>query len=180
VFCAVAQVTQITFQAALDPFHSMFRLLRLRELIKQFGALPRDQARILDFYLLFPFRVRDIRLAPKHQRYKKLAEKYAHLTPYGEQPDAPALFNRMEPIQAAALETLASRHFINPIKLARGEVDSTNQLAPNGVMKRIEELNAQQGDLMEFLGVLASDYALLGDQGLKARTGLLEHRYDAV
>jgi hypothetical protein len=33
---------------------------------------------------------------------------------------------------------------------------------------------------MELLETLCLDYPLLGVQGLKQRTGLLEHRYDAI
>jgi hypothetical protein len=179
MFCAVAQMSQLVFQPALDAFHAMFRLLRLRPILNV-QHLSRDHVRILDFYLIFPFRIRTIRLAPTHQKFKKLAEKYAYLTPYGEQPDAPLLFRRMEPMQTAALETLAARSYIDLTALKSDEVEPTAQLVPREIAVRTEILNAEQADLIEFLRLLASDYELSGDNGLKARTGLLEHRYDAV
>src|SRR5260221_12212619 len=87
VFSAVAPMIQITFQPAFDPFHSIFRLLRLSPIIERYGPLHRDHLRILDFYLLFPFRIGDIRLTPQHRKFKKLAADYATAKPYGDQPE---------------------------------------------------------------------------------------------
>ena len=40
---------QLAFQAALDPFHAMFRLVRLRQLFAEIGELSVDHVRIIDF-----------------------------------------------------------------------------------------------------------------------------------
>lgn len=173
-------MTSLTFQPALDPFYGTFRFLRLRQVIQQWGPLLLDHARILDFYLLFPFQIRTIRLSQSHQKYKKLSDKYAYLKPYGDQLDPPVLFNRMEPIQFAALETLAARSFLDPRALSAGTVKATAQAMPQEVAMRVEEKNSEQIDLIEFLSILASSYELMGDDGLKARTRLSEYRYDAV
>jgi len=171
---------QLTFQPALDPFHSVFRLLRLRHIIKDIGSLHRDHVRILDFYLLFPFRVDSIRFQRHDMHFRKLAREYERSRPYGQQPEDRVLFNRMDPIQVAALETLAKHAFIDPEQWKVGEVASTAELLPDSLSTRIEEANTREADLLSFLEVLASKYELLGNDGLKARTGLLEHRYDSV
>jgi hypothetical protein len=173
-------MTQLVFQPALDPFHAVFRFLRLSPISKTVGSLLIDHVRILDFYLLFPFRIRAIRLAPDHLHFKKLAETYAHLTPYGEQPDAPLLFERMRPMQLAALETMATDNYLDEEAFLDGMFQATDQKIPEEVLSRIQELNADQADLMIFLQVLAKDYFLSGQNGLKARTELMEYRYDAV
>jgi hypothetical protein len=173
-------MTQLVFQPALDPFHAVFRFLRLWPISKAVGSLLIDHVRILDFYLLFPFRIRAIRLAPDHQHFKKLAETYGHLTPYGEQPDASLLFERMRPMQLAALETMATENYLDEEAFLGGTFQATDQKIPEGVLSRIQELNADQADLMIFLQVLAKDYLLSGQNGLKARTELMEYRYDAV
>lgn len=170
---------QLSYQAALDPFHALFRLLRLWPILSK-GPLPRETVRILDFYLLFPFRIGEIRIAKPHLRFKRLAKTYAHTKPYGEQPEGRAILNRMEPIQNAALNTLAASCFIDADRLLLGEVRVTNVPIPDDIASRVTAANSIQVDLMEFLGLLASDYNLLGPGGLKDRTGLLEHRYDPV
>ena len=173
-------MSQLVFQPALDPFHAVFRFLRLLPIAKAVGSLAIVHARILDFYLLFPFRIRAIRLSPGHQHFKRLSESYAHLTPYGEQPDAPLLFERMKPMQLAALETLATENYIDYAAFLNDTFKAGDREIPEEVMSRTNELNHAQADLLDFLKVLAEDYDLSGPNGLKARTELMEYRYDAI
>lgn len=170
---------QLSYQAALDPFHALFRLFRLWPILSK-GALPRETVRILDFYLLFPFRIREIRISKLHLKYRRLARTYVHTKPYGEQPEGRTVLNRMEPMQIAALNTLAANSFLDSDRLLLGEVRVTDAPVPDDIAPRVSAANARQADLMEFLGILASAYNLLGSDGLKDRTGLLEYRYDPV
>ena len=170
---------QLTFQAALDPFHSVFRLLRLRGLT-QTHELYRDQLRILDFYMVFPFRVDEIRLTREQRTLKKLAADYASQKPYGELPDSNVLFDRMRPISDAAMATMAARGFYETDALERGDIRDTKKATPAELQERIATLNAEQANLLEFLNTLASSFTFFGPEGLKARTGLIEHRYDSI
>jgi hypothetical protein len=179
MFCSVAQMSQLIFQPALDPYHAMFRLFRLFPILKG-TALPRDHVRILDFYLLFPFLISTIRLSREGQHFKKLARKYANLKPYGHQPEGPLLFERMDAMQNAAFDTLAFNSFLKKESLAADRVVVADKMLPIDVSQRVIELNDDQSDLLEFLQSLAKEYSLLGENGLKARTGLKEYRYDAV
>lgn len=170
----------LSFQPALDPYHAVYRILRLFPLIKRHGALHRDQVRIVDYYLLNPHRISEIRLTPKHRKYKSLATLYAPRKPYGQQPEDQILFGRMEPMQNAALQTLAVRGLLDPGDLQVARIKPTDTLIPEELNKRITAANEEDGPLIEFLDVFASEYELSGTNGLKARTGLLEHRYDTV
>jgi hypothetical protein len=170
---------QLSFQP-FDPFHAVFRLLRLRPIITKHVPVHVDHVRILDFYLLFPFRIEAIRLKPQHRRYKGLAVAYAWAKPYGDQPEDRTVFDRMELMQIAALETLASRMLIDPDQLILGQVTTTAEPVPDEVAKRVDIANERDGDLIEFLELLACGYERMGANGLKARTGLLEFRYDAI
>jgi hypothetical protein len=171
---------QISYQPAFDPFHAIYRLLRLRPVISASGPLRRDHVRLLDFYLTFPFRIDAIRLLPKHRRYKNLASLYANAKPYGDQPDDVMLFGRMEPIQTVALETLASNHILDEAELRADMVTPTDADIPKELSQRITIANTNDDVLIEFLKALASEYELSGQNGLKSRTGLLEYRYDAL
>ena len=170
---------QLTYQAAFDPFHAIFRLLRLWPVLKR-GPLPYDSVRILDFYLLFPFRVSEFRFLRPHLKYRILASGYADTKPYGEQPDSRSVFIRMAPMQNAALNTLAANGMIDEDQLIVGWVQIKEVSLPGDVAERVKAANERQSDLMEFLSVLATEYELQGPNGLKARSGLLEHRYDPV
>jgi hypothetical protein len=171
---------QLTYEPALDLFHGIFRFLRLRELLPEDRPIHRDHARIIDFYQLFPYRIDGIRLTQAHRRFRKLASEYANRRSYGEQPDDRLLFNRMEPIQVAALDTLAANNLIDAERWRLGEVVPTAGRVAPPLAARVEEANAADHDLVGFLHVLASEYNLTGSDGLKDRTGLMEHRQDAL
>ncbi|KIZ47324.1 MULTISPECIES: ABC-three component system middle component 5 [Rhodopseudomonas] len=171
---------QLTFEPALDPFHAIFRFLRLRDVFECIGPVPRDLARMLDFYLLFPFRIEGIRLKPQDRKYKSLSKAYAASKPYGEQPEDRILFSRMEPMQIAALDTLADQNFIARERWSMGEVMTMVKEPPLRIAERISDVNQADSNLINFLSVLGSTYTLLGKDGLKDRTGLLEYRYDPV
>jgi hypothetical protein len=171
---------QLSFQPAFDPYHAVFRILRLRGIVERFGPLHKDLLRILDFYLLFPFRIDGIRMLRQHRKFKKLASAYMSAKPYGNQPEDRTIFDRMEPMQLAALQTLASRELIDADQLALGVIKATGVPVPKELAERVAKANEQDSDLIDFLAALASDYSLIGPDGLKARTGLLEYRYDAV
>jgi hypothetical protein len=170
---------QLTFQPAFDPFHAVFRALRLRSFATVERALHRDHMRILDFYLLFPFRLKDIRLRQDDRKYRRLAAQYEQAKPYGDQPDDKSVFDRMEAMQLCAFDTLAKRQLINPEEWSNAQVVATPVPLALPLRERIAEVNAKDEQLLAFLEVLAS-YDLLGPSGLKHRTNLLESRYDAI
>nr|WIE92217.1 hypothetical protein P9270_003170 [Mesorhizobium sp. WSM4875] len=176
----LAQMTQISFQPAFDAFHAVFRFLRLRTIVEAIGPLPYEKLRIMDFYVLFPHKIKDIRLTQKHQKFKRLSEKYSYMKPYGELPESRLLLERMGPMQIAAVQTLAAHRLVSSRALEQEEVRATETAVPPQLAERVTQLNNSQSDLIEFLTVLASEYQLSGDNGLKARTGLMEHRYDAI
>jgi hypothetical protein len=171
---------QLSYQPALDPFHTAFRALRLLPTIRPIGRLHRDHVRILDFYLLFPFRIEGMRFAHRHRRFRRIAQEFEFRKPYGEQPEDSLMFSRMEPMQHAALETLAEKTLIDTEEWRAGYVAPTDQPLADELRDRVQTANAAESDLIELITALALEYELLGQNGLKDRTGLLEHRYDAV
>lgn len=171
---------QLTYQPAFDPFHTVFRLTRLREAILAKIALPRDHVRILDFYLLFPFRVGAITLFQRHRGLKKLANNYLETRPYGDFPEDRVLFNRISPIQIAGLDTLVNNELLNAKDYERGIVSATSKSLPPRLLDRVLEANKKQEDLIKFLETLSTNYELLGEDGLKKRSKLMEFAYDAI
>ena len=170
----------VTFQPALDPYHAVFRMLRLRDMIGLGNVIIFDHLRLLDFYLLFPFRFDEIRLAPTHRSLKKIASSYAGLRPYGDVPDSNLLFGRMRSIQSAAIDTLLDQGYLASRDADRIKLVVAEKEAPADLHQRVVAANAEQSELMEGLKTLATYYPITGPNGLKARTGLLEHRYDPV
>lgn len=169
---------QLTYEPSLDPYHTVFRFLRLRPIVAEYGPMHKDHARILDFYQLLPFRISEIRLLPQHRRFRSLSASYEK--PYGEQPESRLLFQRMEPIQVAALDTLANHNVYSAARWQLNELSATDEAVPTELAARLHEINEEDPALESFLKTLAADYRLSGIDGLKHRTGLLEHRHDAI
>ena len=180
VLRSVALVTQLSYQPALDPFHTVFRLMRLRDAVLVHGPLHEDHTKILDFFLLFPFRITTLRLKPAHRRFRRLAKLYSDLTPYGNHPEDRVLFDRMSHIQSVALDTLSTKRLIDPQQHRLGTVVYVPGSIPSALSDRIDQLHIEQEELIRLLTILALEYDLLGPDGLKGRSGLMEHRYDAI
>jgi len=171
---------QLTYEPAFDPLHTMYRALRLRDGAGTNLRVPRDLFRILDFYLLFPEGLKDVRFRQDHRRLKTRAAATARAPSYGPRPADAVLFGRMRPFQEAALDTLALHRFFVPEALSDGWVESGSEPLPPELAGRIRRANTDEAALMEALRALIAGYPLEGSGGLKDRTGLLEHRYDAV
>jgi hypothetical protein len=171
---------QLTYEPAFDPLHAMYRALRLRDGMDKTLRVPRDLFRILDFYLLFPEGLRDVRFRQEHRRLKTRALETKRAPAYGPRPEDAVLFERMRPFQEAALDTLALRGFFAAPALTDGWVEPGVGVLPPQLAEKIRQANAEEAALIEALGAFAAGYPLEGAGGLKDRTGLLEHRYDAV
>lgn len=169
----------LSFQPAFDVFHTEFRFLRLRRIMSAGAPWHYDQLRIADFYLLFFFRIQSVRLSPKHRSYKKLAREQNEQR-YEMQPDDQLIFDRMEGIQRAAIDTLVANDFFEKETFKSEMVIETQRLEPEVLSKRIDSINSKESRILEVIQSLVSEYSLLGPEGIKARTGLLEYRYDAI
>src|ERR1700722_7032523 len=107
-------MTQLTYNEAFDPYHAVFRFLRLHLACDISAKLPFDTLRILDFYLLFPFRLQAMKLFSSDTAWRKVSKSYEDQMPYGAMPDYSTIFSRMEPFQRAAATSLVySDHLVS-------------------------------------------------------------------
>lgn len=169
---------QLAFESAFDPFHATFRILRQLK----FGAMRPvhvTRAKILDVYVAEPMRCTEIRLGPS---LAKSARQAAKVQPpfYGKRPSTPALFERMSPMQDAAIQTLVFQGILNPDAFRERQLTLGAVKVPDALELRIKELNERQSSLMNFLVNDLDAIVLDGVKGLKDRTGLGEFRYDYV
>lgn len=173
-------MTQLSYQPAFDPYHTMFRVLRFRNVADCSQAYPLDSIRIMDYFLAFPFRMGIISFQAAHRSFRKISKLYSEHQPYGDSPSDWTLFGRMEAIQRASMSTLAHEGFIDAGDLVEGFVRFTNLELTPALQQRVSDLNDENVELMNALKVLLYEYDLVGPNGLKKRSGLLEHRYDAA
>jgi hypothetical protein len=173
-------MTQLTYNEALDPYHAAFRFIRLNIACQLHKRMPLDTLRILDFYLLFPFRLQAIRLHSEDTSWRKISRSYGDRAPYGAMPDDNSIFARMELFQRAAAASLVQSGHLSAEAWETNEVAFTAVELPTLLATRCSALNAHMADIMNILCQIKARYTLGGRDGLKDRTGLLEYRYDSV
>ena len=78
------------------------------------------------------------------------------------------------------MDHLAQRGLLDMAALGDDYVRPTPTMVPAPLLDRVRDANETDADLLATLGLLTREYPLEGVDGLKHRTGLLEHRYDAV
>lgn len=168
---------QLSFQPAFDPLHGMFRLLRMIPILNEVPPLEKEHVRILDFYLIYPFRLANARLKHEDRRVRSIAKELEWLAPYGSQPDSAGLLERMRPFQETAMGGAVTGGFLDAERYERGFVLPTKKPVPAAIAKRIEQANEREYGVTELVTALTK-YELRGYEGLKARTSLMEYRYD--
>lgn len=173
-------MTQLTYNEAFDPYHAAFRFMRLHLACDVSARMPFDTLRILDFYLLFPFRLQAMKLFSDDTGWRKVSKSYEEQAPYGTMPDDNSIFARMEPFQRAAVSSLVKSGHLSPDAWDINEVQFTTEMLPSTVTNRCAELNTRMADVVDILCQIKARYPLGGRDGLKNRTGLLEYRYDSV
>lgn len=170
----------LSYEPALDAYHATYRMVLLSTLLQDNDEIPISTFRILDFYFVFPFLIKEMRLKKEHGWIRNFSKSRESDRPYAKLPDSPLLFENMKIFQLAALQTLAMKQFFEIESLEKGYVaivdtEGLREDFPN-IASGLENFSGQ----LEALNALLREYDALGSDGLKARTGLMEYRYDAV
>ena len=161
----------LSYHPALDPYHTAFRYLRVLLLGRR--PMEYDRLRLLDLYLLFPEFAVDIRL-PKHAiSWRKKLKGRAN--EYWSTCDRMLLLQQMTPIHKCALGLLDATGLVVQDSVSRlwSVVADQHPIATSAV-----ERNREDEEIVSFLSEVLLPLELTGPQGLKARTGLIEWRYD--
>lgn len=173
-------MTQLTYNEAFDPYHAIFRIMRLGHVCPPDSKTSFDMLRILDFYLLFPFRIQGISLFSKDIAWRSISKSYQWMAPYGGMPDDRVIFSRMEPFQRAAVCSLVKSGHIASDEWTRDEILFATVSLPDAMHTRVNDSNIRMQNITKILYEIRDHYTLLGKNGLKDRSKLMEYRYDPV
>lgn len=163
----------LIYHPAYDAYHCVFRMLLIAEHVKD---LEIEKARLLDFYLVFPGMVRMVRLPDSLKALR--AQAKAAVNVYRDPVSGLSTFRDMRHIQVAALKSVAASGLIDIKRFESGFVTRTEMPIPQVLKERLDAFISADGPVVE--GVLAglSQIPLLGHDGLKHRSQLMEYRYD--
>ena len=165
----------LIYHPAFDMYHCMFRILRLLSKLPE-QAYEVERIRILDFYLLFPEQLNNVRFPREAVTYRKSFRN--DINPFERIEDPLRIFLRLESYQKEALNCLASYNLIDSELLAESKIQRTDNELPNELVEAIEKATDRFPEVMELLTGPFRNIDLYGKSGLKARTQLFEHRYD--
>jgi hypothetical protein len=164
----------LTYHPAFDLYNAIFRFLRLLEPMRN-RTVELERLRILDFYLLFPFLLRDIQFPASAIKYRKHFKKGP--SEYENISDPKRLFARLEPYQLAALQSLAAYSLIEKQLLKEGNIRRTSSELPSELQAAIASRNNNSIEIQLLSGPL-TEIDLYGKSGLKHKSDLFEYRYD--
>jgi hypothetical protein len=162
----------LVYHPAFDLYHGLFRALLLLESSPE-RAMPSDTLRIIDLYFVFPYLLAELEF-PRGAggKGRKLAGKPSRFNTL----PAPRVFlAQTEGLHKLIGSALAGKDLIEGETLQKGRLARTDKAIPEGL------LNAATSDDIELASYLGSTIAtipLLGKNGLKARSKLMEFRYD--
>lgn len=165
----------LIYHSSFDIYHCIFRVLRVLTRLP-LNEYEINKIRIIDFYLIFPDLLQNVRFPRQATKYKahfsNISKSYERI---GNQH---RIFAQLEPYQKAALRCMASYNLLDTKLLKDNKILLHSEIIPTKLLDCIKISNEKEPDLINFLTGPFFEVDLYGDGGLKARTKLLEYRYD--
>ena len=167
----------LTYNQYYDTYHCIFRMLSVLALLTE-KQIEFPRLRILDFYFSFPRLVADIQF-PRVKgisEIKKNAKSFP--VPYEIMPDQRRLFSEVGDFQIQAVHILKAKRIIKENE--SGIIELDEQFFNDKIADLMDSSRFLENEFFEHLVKMIEAIPLLGEKGLKRRTGLMEHRYDAI
>jgi hypothetical protein len=171
----------ITYNPAFDLFHGIFRMAHIAAKLEEGESFEVDRMRIWDFYLLFPDKVHGITIRQDEEELRKYRSTYLKRenNPYDFKGENRKLFEWIKPIQESALKCLVSCGILDKEKFEAGRVCVADREALADFLAKTGDITLRERNVLAFMSALSRTMPMTGEYGLKARTKLLESKYDA-
>ena len=171
----------ITYNPAFDLYHSIFRMAHIAAKLDGDESLEIDKVRIWDFYLLFPSKLYALAIKRDEQEVREVRKMFVvkECNPYEYSGDNRKLLEWIKPFQVSALSCLVSCGILSKDAYLSGKICIANRNALNEFVKHAGDFTVRESNALSFLSYFSRTMPLTGKDGLKARTHLLESKYDA-
>lgn len=165
----------LIYHPALDAYHCVFRVLAL---LSECEEMEKDRLQILDFVLCFPSVASAFRLPPGSTAAKKAVATSD--SPYRAPINAKGMFTSLTKTQDAAIACLEAAALLRRDQAGDVDVKRADALLPTELKERVAALKELEAPFFRDMLPLLMSLPLRGPDGLKARSGLSEYRYDAL
>jgi len=166
----------LVYHPAFDIYNCIFRMLQLLSYSKE-EEIAFDKLRIWDFYVTFPGQTKTISFPADLSNLKEKIFK-DKANPYEELTNPKGIFDRMQTYQLSAVKCLASYGFVDSELLSKNKVKRTGKPIPEELLIQLNKPSTEVSNIIKLVTSDFVDLPLLGKAGLKARTGLLDFKYD--
>lgn len=171
----------ITYNPAFDLYHCIFRMIHIIQRLEDNDCLEVDKIRIWDFYILFPSKTYTIKIQRNEKEFRSWRYRYIKKikNPYEYSGDNRKLFDRLCPYQMAALTSLVSYGIIDKAHFLNKEIMISNRAILDKFIEKTGALSEIERNTLSFMSLFSKSMSMLGINGLKSRTNLMESKYDA-
>lgn len=170
----------ITYNPAFDLYHCIYRMANILARFNDDDYLEMDKVRIWDFYLLFPYKIHDIKI----YRYESESTKYRKmyiaktLNPYLYRGENRKLFERLKAYQMTAFSNLISYGILDKDSFLEQKIHLASKVKLQDLLSHVEGLDGLESNALSFMSFFSKNMPMSGAKGLKARTNLIESKYD--
>lgn len=170
----------ILYNNAFDLYHTIFRMLHLLSKIEDGKVIEIDRIRIWDYYLLFTNEIFNIKPIRNKKEYNQLLKKLniKKNNPYQQIYDQRKTLEKIKPYQLSALNCLASYNIIDKEYLLKEEVKINSFDLLKGYIQSVGDLSDREKNIITIMTSFFRDISLIGNDGLKKRSNLMESKYD--
>jgi len=171
----------IIYQKSFDLYHTVYRMLKLLVHFQGDNLIEIDRLRIWDYYLLYPNKMQNIYLTRDEKDIKQYIKRFITrpYNPYENVLNDRKMFEKIKPYQMSAINSLASYGIINKDFLIDNRISNIDKDFFNKNKINFEEMSIQEENAIKLLTSHFYQVPLVGVNGLKSKTGLLESKYDA-
>ena len=166
----------LMYHPAQDVNHCIFRLLLILE-HSEHESLQLDVYRLVDFYFLFPHLLKLLEPLPRPvNKYKKDIGQISE--PFEAVVNTKRILHELQVLQSAAIQNLLARRLLDIKAFETGLLMRSPEAIDTNLNFALQE--SQYPNLGWFKALVNElpKVKFIGKNGLKARTGLMEYRYD--
>ncbi|MFK8288935.1 ABC-three component system middle component 5 [Capnocytophaga canimorsus] len=170
----------ILYNNAFDLYHTIFRMLHLLNKVEDDKVIEIDRIRIWDYYLLFTNEILEIKPKKKEKEYRQLLKtlNIKKNNPYQQIYDQRKTLEKIKLYQMTALNCLASYNIIDKESLLKEEIKIISFELLKKYTESVGDLSDREKNIIAIMTSFFKDISLVGSNGLKERSNLIESKYD--
>lgn len=164
------------YHPAQDVNHCVFRLLLILEHTEH-EKLNTDVYRLIDFYTLFPSLLKLLKTLPVPvNKCRKVFSEVEE--PFESLKNTKRILHELEALQSVAIQNLLAKKLLDIDEYNKGYLKRSSVDLPAIFIDALNKSNLVSKEWFKGLVNEFPKAKFVGSSGLKARTGLMEYRYD--